>query len=200
MTAVVGLTAGLTVGAYGTANADTLPGNTPSNPVVATAYSNGCGGDTGVGAVSSLLNWFLDTARYADSWYNPLAPTYTANFRAACDVHDAGYAGGIVYDSINGGVVDFRTWTRKQVDDKFLADLRTLCVRQIPLVNYKWWQPGTRGVARAKCQGSGTFNLAGLYYKGAVDYYDGVRSFGGSFFDADPATPGVQATGTRANN
>jgi hypothetical protein len=182
------------------AGADTVPGNTPSNPVEATAYSNGCGGDTGIGAVTSLLNWFLDTARYKDSWYNPLAPTYTADFRAACDLHDAGYDGGIVFDRINGGVVDFRTWSRAAVDAKFLADLRTLCARQIPLVSYRWWQPGTTGVARAKCQGSGSFNLAGVYYKGAEDYYGAVRSLGDGFFDADPAVPGRQSSGPRANN
>lgn len=190
------LLAGLTT----PASADTLPGNTPATPVSPTVYSNGCGGDTGIGVVTNLLNWFLDTARYKDSWYNPLAPTYTADFRAACDLHDSGYSGGVVYDTVNGGVVDYRGWSRAQVDAKFLADLRTLCTRQIPLVSYSWYQPGTKGVAREKCQGSGSFNLAGVYYKGAVDYYDAVRSLGSSYFDANPAVAGVQASGTRANN
>jgi hypothetical protein len=175
--------------------ADTLLGNTPQRPLEPTAYSNGCGGDTGIGAVSDVVSWFFDTQSYVDSHLNPLAPTPKANFRPACDLHDAGYSGGVVFDRINGGVVDFRNWSRKQVDDKFLADLKTICTREIPVRDYALTEAGTKGVARNKC-----LNRGGPASFGALSYYDAVRRLGGSFFDADPATPGLQRVGSRPNN
>lgn len=181
------------------ASADMRPGNDVDHPLPPSVYSNGCGGQTGIGPVTTLLNWFLDTARYKDSWYNPLAPTFVVDFRAACDLHDAGHEGGVVSDPINGGVVDFRTWSRRQVDDKFLADLQTLCSAQVPIVDYRWYEPGTSGVALEKCRGFGTFNLAGFLYKGAGEYHAVVRRLGGLFFDAEPAVPGLQRAGPRSN-
>ncbi|ADV68309.1 hypothetical protein [Deinococcus maricopensis] len=185
-----------TLALSGLAHADLNPNNTPDTPFEATAYSNGCGGDTGIGAISSLVNYFADTQSYVDSWTNALAPTRGVNFRPACDLHDAGYAGGIVYDRINGGVIDFRSWSRLQVDEKFRNDLQTLCRQQVPTPSYKWYQPGTQGVAREKCLNRGF----GLTSWGALSYFDIVRSVGAPFFDADPFTPGTQSSGPRANN
>ena len=148
----------------------------------------------------SCSNWFLDTARYKDSWYNPLAPTFTVDLRPACDLHDAGYEGGIVVDRINGGAGRLHRLVPAAGGRQVPGRPAALCTAQIPLRTYGWWEPGTTGVARQKCQGSGTFNLAGLYYKGARDYHAAVRALGRPFFDADPATQGLQAVGPRPND
>jgi len=61
-----------------------------------------------------------------------IAGIRAVSFADACNLHDTGYSGAIVVDKIRGGIKDFRTWTRKQVDAKFHADMRFLCRQQIP--------------------------------------------------------------------
>src|SRR5205823_4337078 len=100
-----------------------------------------------------------------------------------CDLHDAGYAGAVVRDRLHGGrVVDFRGWTRKQVDEKFLADMQSLCKRYIP---------ASAPTALANCMSTG-----GNVSVGAKSRYNFVRCWGNRFFDADPRS----GTGPREND
>ena len=150
------------------------------------SVSNGCGG-AGWDSLVHAQNYLGNTSKYADSNINPLARTYTVNFVDACNLHDAGYSGAVVKDKLNGGrIVDFRTWSRKQVDEKFLADMRWLCTRQIP---------ATARTALKNCKARG-----GNASFGAESRYNFVRRWGYLFFDADPNEPGTQRTGPRAND
>lgn len=154
-------------------------------PVPIEAVSNGCGG-AGWASLVKVQNYLGNTSTYKDSNTNPLAKSYTVNFKSACDLHDAGYGGAIVKDALRGDIKDFRKWTRKQVDDKFLADMRLLCERQIP---------ATAIVALANCKARG-----GNLSFGAESRYNFVRKFGNLFFDADLKTAGNQRSGTRSNS
>ncbi len=146
--------------------ADILQGNTTSNPFKATAYSNGCGG----AGFSSLVP---DSFRIE----NPTSKqVIIVTVTRACDMHDAGYSGGIVYDSIRTGTVDFRMMSRLGVDQRFENDLFQLCKEQ------------TSGVLQTLCNGK------------AHIYFSAVRKYGTPNFDADPTTQGIQANGPRSNN
>ena len=39
-------------------------------------------------------------------------------------------------DELNGGTLDFRTWSRQRVDEKFLDDMRYLCNRPLPATTF----------------------------------------------------------------
>lgn len=153
------------------------------------SVSNGCGG-TGWRALEKVQNYLGNTSVYWNSRdgliFDPEAKRYKVDFSAACDLHDAGYAGAIVRDKLRGGIKDFRGWSRKQVDDKFLADMRMLCTRAIPK---------TAVFAVRNCRARG-----GNVSFGAVSRYAFVRTHGWRFFDADLTKPGTQRTGNRANN
>lgn len=153
-------------------------------PVPIETVSNGCGG-AGWASVVAAQNYLGNTSVYKNSNKNPLAKSYTVDFKAACDLHDAGYSGAIVRDRLRGGIKDFRKWTRKQVDDKFLADMRLLCRRAIP---------ASATVALTNCLARG-----GNLSFGAESRFNFVRKWGHLFFDADLSTPGTQRTGPRAN-
>ncbi|MEX2049186.1 MAG: hypothetical protein WEB90_06385, partial [Gemmatimonadota bacterium] len=142
--------------------------------------SNGCGGE-GWDIVVKVENYLGNTHTYGDSWFNPLAKTYTVNFKKACDLHDAGYGGQMVYDTINKRSIDYRRWSRKAVDKKFLADMLKLCNRQIP---------ARAKYARQKCKSTG-----GALSFGAHSAYSIVRDWGHLFFDADLTLHGVQKAG-----
>jgi hypothetical protein len=158
----------------------------PATPVPIASVSNGCGG-AGWDSIVAAQNYLGNTSTYRNSNVNPLAHAYTVDFVDACNLHDAGYSGAVVRDKLHdNAVVDFRTWSRKRVDDKFLADMRLLCDRAIP---------AKATVARANCMGRG-----GNFSFGAESRYNFVRRWGSHFFDADPEQDGVQSTGTRANN
>ena len=156
-----------------------------SEPVPIASVSNGCGG-AGWDSVVSAQNYLGNTSVYRNSNLNPLARKFTVNFKDACDLHDAGYGGAIVKDKLRGGVKDFRKWTRRQVDDKFFADMRLLCQRAIP---------AAFGTALANCMKTG-----GNASFGAESRYNFVRRWGNHFFDADLSKTGTQSTGPRANN
>jgi hypothetical protein len=153
--------------------------------VPVSSVSNGCGGE-GWDSIVAIENYIGNSSTYKDSNVNPLAKSYTVSFVAACNLHDAGYAGAVVRDTLSGRIEDFRTWSRKQVDDKFLADMRLLCARQIPAA-------ATTALANCKARGG---NLS----FGAVSRYNVVRKFGHLFFDADLTKPGTQKTGERPND
>jgi hypothetical protein len=146
--------------------------------------SNGCGG-AGWSAIVWVQNYFGNKHTYKDSNINPLARSYTVDFAPACNIHDAGYGGQTIVDGINGGTVDFHGWSRKQVDDKFLADMQTLCARAIP---------ATARTALANCRARG-----GNISLGARSLYNFVRSQGYRFFDADLTKTGLQRSGHRGN-
>ena len=149
------------------------------------AVSNGCGGPRWKPVVGQ--NYLGNTSKYADPNTNPPARTYTVNFKDACDLHDAGYAGAVVRDKLHGGrIVDFRNWSRKQVDDKFLGDMRLLCTRQLPKTAF---------TALENCKSTG-----GTASYGARSRYSVVRCWGNLVFDADPRRPGTQRSGPRVND
>ena len=136
------------------------------------AVSNGCGG-SGWGKIGTVAqNYLGNTSVYKNSNMNPVAASYTVDFTEACDLHDAGYAGVMVDDAINGGPpIDFRTWSRARVDQKFLADMRTLCRAKIP---------ADAAIARANCEARG-----GTTSIGALSRFTFVDDYGDLFFDAD---------------
>jgi hypothetical protein len=137
------------------------PPVTEPGPVPIESVANGCGG-AGWNALVRAQNYVGNTSRYADSNVNPFARTYPVNFKDACDLHDAGYAGAIVRDKLNGGrIVDFRSWSRVRVDEKFLEDMRYLCRRQLP---------ASAATARKNCQSTG-----GNFSVGAKSRYNFVR-------------------------
>lgn len=142
--------------------------------------SNGCGGG-GWDSMVAAQNYLGNEHTYQQS----LGRSYTVDFSPACDVHDAGYGGHTVRDSVNGGIVDFHAWSRPQVDTKFLADLRKLCDRAIP---------ASATNARQKCHSTG-----GTLSIGAEALYKFVHKFGWRFFDADLTKPGIQKLGHRNN-
>ncbi len=155
-------------------------------PVAIETVSNGCGG-AGWDSLVNAQNYLGNTSTYRDSNINPRARAYTVDFVAACNLHDAGYSGAVVHDKLHGGVVvDFRAWSRKQVDEKFLADMRLICGRTIP---------ASAKTALANCKSRG-----GNFSFGAESRYNFVRRWGSYFFDADPEQSGIQKTGPRANN
>lgn len=151
--------------------------------------SNGCGG-AGWRALEKAQNYLGNTSTYWNSrdglLYDPLARSHSVAFTDACNLHDAGYAGAVVRDKLRGGIKDFRRWSRRQVDKKFLADMRFLCERQIPK---------SAVYALRNCRGTG-----GNVSFGAESRHNFVRSQGYRFFDADLTQPGAQRTGSRAND
>jgi len=161
-TAVTGLVA--------TARADTKPENY-GRVMYPYEYSNGCS-FPGPNLLFDQTPPLVDPSPWAAPW------VFVVNFRPACDVHDAGYDGGIVRDP-RRGVVDTRGLSRRTIDDRFYDDLINSCNAQIG-----WNAPA----ARAQC------------YTIASTYYLAVRGAGWALFDANPAVQGLQQSGTRPND
>jgi hypothetical protein len=141
--------------------------------------SNQCGG-AGWDKVVQFQNWVGNTSSFSDS---RLKKSYTVNFTDACNLHDAGYGGATVRDILDGKrgnrpIVNFRLWSRSEVDRKFLEDMRKICRREIP----------------AKATGARSACVKGL------GRYRAVRAVGGWFFDADLRKPGIQRSGHRRND
>ena len=108
---------------------------------------------------------------------------YLVNFKPACDLHDAGYAGLNVWDQFLDDVVpgvrgstDFSTWSREAVDKKLYRDMLTICIKTIPKLD---------ALAQNSCEGK----------LGASGYYQMVKRAGYLAFDCDPKTPGTQRSG-----
>jgi hypothetical protein len=138
--------------------------------------SNGCGG-AGWDSLVKLQNYLGNTSKFSISNINPVAGVYTVNFKAACDLHDAGYTGAVVRDRLHGNrIVDFRKLTRAQIDLKFLADMQLLCKRYIP---------ASAPTARKNCMSTG-----GNASVGAMSRFDFVRCWGNLFFNANPPNAG----------
>jgi hypothetical protein len=145
--------------------------------------SNGCGGK-GWDSIVAIENYFGNTHVYEDAG---TGARYTVDFKPACDLHDAGYAGLLVVDRINGGgKVDYRSWSRMAVDSKFLRDMRTLChTTATPPI-----PPASD--AMGQCEHS---NMPSSI--GAGTLYGFVDNYGDLFFDADLTKPDLQEVGDR---
>ncbi len=144
--------------------------------------ANGCGGAQWGEWAGDVQNWALDTQKYGGR---------TVNFRAACNQHDAGYAGVTVYDNFIGRIIDFRTWTRARVDEKFQTDLRTLCHKYLgDHVSARTMSKCTNGPSWADF-GIGT---AVTTSPGAITYYEGVRAEAQAAFDTDVTVSGTQTS------
>ena len=132
--------------------------------------SNGCGGE-GWPSVVAAENYFGNTSTYTE----PEGGSYTVSFVPACNLHDAGYGGQTVADAINGGTVDYHTWSRKRVDDKFQSDMWAICRRRIP--------PSAKTAVRSCIRDARRYLI--------------VRALGMNFFDYDLTKPGTQGEGPR---
>jgi len=132
------------------------------------SVSNGCGGGE-----AGAQGKFGDTSTFLDSNINPAAASYTVNFREACKLHDAGYSGAKVRDPLHARVVvDFLTWTKDQVDQKFLEDMILICERTIP---------ASAATALANCKAIG-----GNITVGARSRYNFVQRAGRLFWRDRP--------------
>jgi hypothetical protein len=139
-------------------------GPAPPRAVDIDSIANGCGGGK-YNILIKLQNVLGDTSFYHDST-SPL-DGYEVDFREACKLHDAGYSGAYVWDAINGQWYDYFGKTKEDVDKKFLADMRKLCVQQIP-------RAGTVAIADCKARG-------GTLSNGAESRYNFVRDHGTGF-------------------
>lgn len=152
--------------------------------------SNGCG--TGeYGAMAEWLQNYFGNDRYYGRG------EYRVQVKAACDMHDAGYAGVTAYDPFLKKYVDFRTWTRARVDAKFKADIQAKC--------RSWLTLPSELPYRTPCQGGLSIGQAVAYFTafgwtalqdkvGANVYYEAVRKYGGVGYDANATVPGIQTT------
>lgn len=129
--------------------------------------SNGCGGSDWGAAALEWMNWF-GNMRY----YGPR--DIPVHMKPACDKHDAAYGGATVAGIRTRKPIDYRRWTRDEIDTQFAQDLQHQCVRALK---------GPRHRAELKeC-------------KGEVETYLAlVRKWGVSVYDTDVSTPGTQAT------
>jgi len=91
--------------------------------------------------------------------------------------------------------VDFRRWSRLEIDAKFRNDIRALCRRELssPKRMAPYLRTCTHGVgltgflALIPLKG-----LSAVEDAGANTYFDMVRAYGGVGFDADVTEPGIQ--------
>ena len=105
-------------------------------PVKPTQCSNGCGPEwllkkDVMPEFSLLLNNQIYTGRHNKT---KTEVTFKVDFTPACALHDTGYAGLNVIDEFGEGknpTVDFRKWSRGEVDKKFYRDLVKICERTI---------------------------------------------------------------------
>jgi len=108
----------------------------PTALVSIESVSNGCGGgDAGTDPKDGDESAFVDSEiPFADNVRWKKAFKYPVNFRAACMQHDAAYSHAKVKEmALNGGkVIDYFTWTKKKIDDKFLEDMIKICDASIP--------------------------------------------------------------------
>lgn len=124
--------------------------------------SNGCGGSAWGDEAVALMNWVGDTRTYGD---------ITVNQRPACNLHDAGYAGATVSLIGSRELIDYRVFSRDEVDQRFAADLASQCRRALK-----------DKALRQECIEE-TYLYVGL-----------VREYGLEVYDADATTAGTQTT------
>ncbi|MCU0277706.1 MAG: hypothetical protein MUE31_02315 [Candidatus Nanopelagicales bacterium] len=151
---------------------------------------NGCG-TAGYGPTAEALqNYFGDVREYGSG-----LDRTKVHIRNACNIHDAAYAGITIYDVLDKRYVDFRQWSRLEIDAEFRNDIRMLCRRDLstpkrmaPFLDTCLHGVGlTAFVALIPIQG-----LAALDEAGANTYFDMVRAYGGVGFDTNATVPGTQ--------
>lgn len=127
------------------------------------SVSNGCGGgDAGTdyqyGDDSAFVNSEIP---FADNVAWKKASKYLVDFRPACMQHDAAYSHAKVKEmALNGGkIIDYFTWTKKKIDDKFLKDMIKICDASIPK---------SAKIALNNCKNNGGFHTV----SGAKTRYD----------------------------
>jgi hypothetical protein len=138
-------------------------------PIDPSAHSNGCG-PAWLPGFPLLINQQTFGGKDSVSKVNV---SFTVNFKRACDLHDAGYAGLFVINRFGASPLDYGTYSKAAVDTKFFYDLCKICDETIPASNAK---------AREKCKG---------LHLGALAYYYAVSSKAGLLsFDCNPTLPG----------
>jgi hypothetical protein len=149
--------------------------------------ANGCG-TAALGEVPEWAQNVLGNTRTYGSTTVQVSP--------ACDLHDAAYAGSTVFDKFQGRRVDFRTMSREDADDKFLADIREICKTELKgAANRTDLTKCKNGIPLKYLQPlalSGLTVFTGLNTVGAMTYKEIVRTFGGVGYDWDVTTPDTQ--------
>jgi hypothetical protein len=97
------------------------------------------------------------------------------DFTEACNLHDAAYSGALVWDSINGGFVDFSNprWTKAAINEKFKHDLQRLCFRAFP-------NAAAMGAEKALLTCLTSRDVRKFATWGALSFYDIVNSLFGA--------------------
>lgn len=166
------------------------------------AVSNGCGPQINNKTLAGLVNFMLNVRKI----YDPQRKTtFTVNFGPACDNHDAGYSGATITDQVNGGLIDYRKWSRKAVDVKFYNDIGVICRRSIKAtiapkalhtceVGYGFTAKAEKGGVGSKAFWNEVlaFKKHATTWVGAGTYYEAVRIVGGKLYDSDATVPGDQ--------
>lgn len=169
--------------------------------------ANGCGGDFGQWAIG-LQKFMLDKRTYkwkvgSNNW------KMAVPFSPACNNHDAGYDGITMRDQISGELINYRTWSRLRVDNKFKNDIVKLCKKYLG----NWSSTATKNcstghtITLRNASGQPTLsqlNVALLQFAamaantktlvGADTYRQAVRFFGRWLYDTDVSKPGLQLT------
>lgn len=127
-----------------------------------TLVSNGCGGSAWGDQVVAILNWIGDKRTYGKK---------TVNQRPACNLHDAGYSGATVRKLRSKQLIDYRTMSREEVDQRFASDLASQC---------RHYLPKKKKALRKECLEE-SYIYVGL-----------VRQHGLEVYDADATTHGTQ--------
>lgn len=157
---------------------------------ISRAKVNGCG-TAGYGPTAEWLqNYFGDVREYG---YGQDRTQVVV--RTACNIHDAAYAGITIYDALDKKYVDFRQWTRLEIDAKFRTDIQALCRRELssPKRMAPYLRTCTHGVGLTAFIGLIPLKgLSALEDAGATTYFDMVRAYGAVGFDADATVAGTQ--------
>lgn len=137
-------------------------------PIDPSAHSNGCG-PKWLPGFPFLINH--QTFKGKDSTTG-VTTKFRVDFKPACDLHDAGYAGALVINRFGASPLDYNTYSKAAVDKKFFYDLCKICDQTIPSSNKE---------ALEKCK----YNK-----RGAWGYNYAVRKAGFYTFDCNPSTSG----------
>lgn len=163
------------------------------------AVSNGCGPQIDNKQLARLVNFMLNERKIYDSQRKT---TFKVDFGPACDNHDAGYSGATITDQVNGGLIDYRLWSRKAVDAKFYKDIGVICRRSIKAniapkalhiceVGYGFTAKAEKGGVSSIAFWNEVlaFRKHATTWVGAGTYYEAVRIVGQKLYDSDATRP-----------